>query len=88
MTLALSTPIVSGSITSPPRLAQRFDLARQLVVLAVDVMIDRHQPAVGLVEVGAHRVDGRLALRDLVHAVEVAHPAVAASSTCFFCTAR
>ncbi len=57
--------------------AERFDFARQLVVLGVDVVIDRHQPAVGLVEFGAHRVHRRLALDDLVHAVEIAHVPVA-----------
>src|SRR4051812_13694275 len=46
-------------------------------------MIDRHQPAVSYVELGAHRVDGRLALHDFVHAVEVAPPAVAGQRALF-----
>src|SRR5512135_2862188 len=40
-------------------------------------MIDRHQPAVGLVEIVAHRMNRRLLRRSEVHPVEVAHPGLA-----------
>ena len=61
------------------KLGQRFDLARQLVVLRGEMVVDRHHAAVVGVEVGSHRVDARPAADDVAHAVELADAPVAGS---------
>ena len=52
--LAPISAMDSGSITSAP---QRVDLAGEFVILAVQMMVDRHHPAVVDVELGPHVVD-------------------------------
>src|SRR5688572_10545775 len=59
-------------------LPQRFDLARQLVVLAVEMVVDRHHPAVVGIELGAQVMDGCAAAADVGHPLELRLALVAA----------
>src|SRR5688572_11896626 len=54
-------------------LPQSFDLARQVIILAVEMMIDGHHPAVVGVERGAKCVDRAAAATDFGHPVEFGH---------------
>ncbi len=53
-------------------LPQRLDFARQFVIGGAKMMIDGHQPAIVDVEVFTHRLDRRLARRNVGHALEIA----------------
>ena len=76
-TLAPISAIEIGSVIIS--LPQRLDLASEFVVLAVEVVVDRHHPAVVGVELGAQRRGSSCGvLADFVHALEIRHAFLAA----------